>query len=602
MSRFYRRAAIAVLGLAAVSAAGAASAQTYNRLVVFGDSLSDNGNLFAATGGTQPPAPIYWQGRFSTGPTFVELLGFNLGRFTAGSPVTGSINYAFGGARTDSQATPPGMRNQLAAYLGAGGRFGSGDLVSILGGANNIFQGLPAAGASANPTGAITPVVTSAATDINFLVNSVASAGAGTVLVTNLPKLSLTPQFRGTAAAPLADFAVTTFNSALFTGLTATAAAQPNTNIIYMDLFKIGDTIAGSPDRFGITNVTQSCFNGVSLCADSSGYFYLDGVHPTALGHRIIAKLANDYLYYGDRGADTAVLGETTFRQREVDLDFGGERLSAREAWHDGTSVVAGGAYDSTETDARGTINAFDSTGQGARMGIEHAWSNTWKVGLSGGYRQTDVESGRFNAEFETLSLDVYAGWRSGNLFANVSAGASHDNIDADRLSALDPIVMTATTKATSKGARAQAGMWFGGEGLAISPRAAVSWVSSSVDGYFEQGPAAQYQYADRDVTVLAAEVALRAEARFGGFGLFAEGGYRDALDDSSDAVRTSIMANTAKALNRHVEEPFGGQVLASAGLTGDLGPLKVDVGYRGRFGEHADSHMGGITLTLPLQ
>ena len=45
MSRLLRGAALAALSLAAVSAAGAASAQSYNRLVVFGDSLSDNGNL-----------------------------------------------------------------------------------------------------------------------------------------------------------------------------------------------------------------------------------------------------------------------------------------------------------------------------------------------------------------------------------------------------------------------------------------------------------------------------------------------------------------------------------------------------------------------------
>lgn len=602
MSRFHRGAALAVLAFAATAFAGTASAQTYNRLVVFGDSLSDNGNLYALTGGTQPPAPAYWQGRFSTGPTFVELLGFTLGKYATGSPVTGSINYAFGGARTDSQASPPGMRVQLAAYLGAGGKFGSGDLVSILGGANNIFQGLPAAGASANPTGAITPVVTSAATDINFLVNSVASAGAGTVLVTNLPKLSLTPQFRGTAAAPLADYAVSTFNSSLLTQLTATAAANANSNIIVMDLFKIGDTIAGSPDRFGITNVTQSCFNGVTLCADSSGYFYLDGVHPTALGHRIIAKLANDYLYYGDRGADSAVLGETTFRQREVDLDFGSERLSSREDWHEGTSVVAAAAYDSTKTDARGSINSFDSTGQGARIGIEHSWAGSWKIGMGAGYRQTDVDSGRFDASFETLSFDGYAGWRSGNMFVNASAGVSHDNIDTDRLSALDPIVMSAETTAFSKGAKLQGGLWMGGEGLAFSPRVGLSWVSSSVDGFYEQGPAAQYQYADRDVTVISAEAALRAEGKIGGFGYFFEGGYRGALDDSSDGVRTSIQGNTAKVLERHVEEPFGGQVLASAGLTGTLGPVKVDVGYRGRFGDHADSHMGAISFSLPLQ
>ena len=29
--------------------------------------------------------------------------------------------------------------------------------------------------------------------------------------------------------------------------------------------------------------------------------------------------------------------------------------------------------------------------------------------------------------------------------------------------------------------------------------------------------------------------------------------------------------------------------------------PVKITVGYRGRFGDHADSHMGGIQLKLPL-
>ena len=142
MSRFLRSAAIAALATAACAAAGAASAQSYNRLVVFGDSLSDNGNLYAVTSGTRPPASIYWQGRFSDGPVFTELLGFTAGRITAGAPVTGSVNLAFGGARTDAAASPPGMRTQLGMYQMGGGTFGANDLVSVLGGANNIFQGL----------------------------------------------------------------------------------------------------------------------------------------------------------------------------------------------------------------------------------------------------------------------------------------------------------------------------------------------------------------------------------------------------------------------------------------------------------------------------
>jgi outer membrane lipase/esterase len=599
MSRFHRGTALAVLVAAAsLAAASSADAQTYNRLVVFGDSLSDNGNLFVATGGAAPTAP-FLNGRFSTGPTFVELLGFNLAK--VGGPVSGSIDYAYGGSRTDAIATPgPGMRTQLQAYTAAGGRFGPNDLVSILGGANNIFQALPAAGASPNPTGAISPVSLAAANDINFLTNSVAAAGAGTILVTNLPKLSLTPQFRGTAAAPLADFAVTTFNGALLTSLSATAAANPNTNIIVMDLFKIGDTIAGNPGQFGITNVTTPCGSVTPACADP-GYFYVDGVHPTALGHQIIAELATDYLYYGDLGAQSAVMGETAFRHREDSLDEGSAALSGREEWHEGTSLVMGGTYDRTTSDARGVVGEARSDGYGIRAAVENGWNNTWKVGLAGSYRNADVDGARFTTNVNTMAFDVYAGWRSGGTFVNVAAGAAHDDYSTDRLTMVAPIVHTGSTEGVSKGARIQGGLWMDMGGLAISPRVAATWVSSHVSGFYEEGPAAQYDYQGRTVEDLSAEVVLRAEGEVGGFGFFAEGGYRDSLADNSDAVGVGIAFNPAHVLEREVEEPFGGQVLASAGLEGDWGPVKVEVGYHGRFGQEATSHMGAITLTLPL-
>ena len=98
-------------------AAASAEAQTYDRLVVFGDSLSDNGNLFLISGGTQPPSPPYAR-RFSNGPTFVELLGFNAANFNGS--VTGSINYAFGGSRTDASAGVPFHAISLADWQAAG--------------------------------------------------------------------------------------------------------------------------------------------------------------------------------------------------------------------------------------------------------------------------------------------------------------------------------------------------------------------------------------------------------------------------------------------------------------------------------------------------
>lgn len=600
MSRLLRGAALAALTLAAVSTASAAGAQSYNRLVVFGDSLSDNGNLYLATGGSTPTSPPYYQGRFSSGPVFTERLGFNAANFMG--PVSGSINYAFGGARTDSQASPMGMRVQLAQYQSRGGVFGAGDLVSILGGANNIFQGLPAAGASSNPQGSIAPVALGAAADMNFIVGSVAQAGAGTILVTNLPKLSLTPQFRATPAAPLADYAVTTFNGALLTGLNATAAARPGTNIIMMDLFKIGDVIAANPGAFGVSNVTQPCFNGVTVCANPNDYFYFDGVHPTATGHAVIARLANDYLYYGDLGSQTAVLGETAWRHREDALDGATASLSGRDAWTAGTAISVSALADRTKTDARGRIGEATSDGYGVRIALE-AGSERMKFGLAGSYRNADVDAGSLNVDLDSFGLDVYGGWRSGDLFVNAAAGVAQDDFnDISRLTSLAPVVHTGSTRGVSTGARLQGGMWFDMGGIALSPRAAVAWINSDVDGFDEQGPAAQYVYKDRSVQGTTAEIALRAEGGIDRFHFYAEGGYRDSLSDDSDPVRTGIAGNPAQVLARDIDSPWGGQFLASAGIEGTImDRLKVSIGYKGRFGDQADSHMGGVQLTLPL-
>jgi phospholipase/lecithinase/hemolysin len=63
------------LGLAAfvVALAGACTSATaaYTSIFVFGDSLSDAGNLFAESESTIPLKP-YVDGHFSNGPTWVE--------------------------------------------------------------------------------------------------------------------------------------------------------------------------------------------------------------------------------------------------------------------------------------------------------------------------------------------------------------------------------------------------------------------------------------------------------------------------------------------------------------------------------------------------
>lgn len=602
MKRFMRNAAVAALALATVGAvATAASAQSYGRLVVFGDSLSDNGNLPAPLGPTSPP---YFNNRFSNGPVFSERLGFTLAR--VGGSVTGSINYAYGGARTDLQTLPPSLQNQLAAYRGAGGVFGRNDLVIAWGGANNLLQGIPVA--AANPATAqatITPIATNAAADMGLIVRTIAGLGAGTVLVPNIPRLAPTPQISGAGASAqqLGDYAASTFNTALSAQLFAAAGANPNSNIILMDVFRAGDTIAAIAGFYGITNTTQACFNGVTVCANPNSYFYFDGVHPTATGHQILANLATDYLYYGDRGAQATLLGETGYRHREDALDAAAEDMSAGREWAPGATLTFSVIGDDVEMDARGSVEAADARGWGGRVALDQTLSPSFRFGLAASFRDTEVDGRSFDFDAKSFGVDASVGWRLGSGFVNGTLGGSVDTYDGiERTTALLPVVHTAKSDGRSFGARVQGGWWLDAGGFALSPRAGVSWIKTDVEDFSESGAAAQYSYAARSVELVTADVALRGEGRLGGLKAVGEVGYRAELEDRSDAVRTGIVANPAQVLARTVANPFGDHVTAELGFeTGFLGG-QLGLGYQGRFGDQANSHAGAITWTLPIQ
>src|SRR5690349_1365451 len=79
------------LGLSSADAV----ALTPSRLIVFGDSLSDIGNIDDATFGAVPGSS-YFDGRFSNGPAWVERLASNLGVGPLRPSRVGGTNYAYG--------------------------------------------------------------------------------------------------------------------------------------------------------------------------------------------------------------------------------------------------------------------------------------------------------------------------------------------------------------------------------------------------------------------------------------------------------------------------------------------------------------------------
>ena len=96
-------------------------AASFTSFWVLGDSLSDPGNLYAATGGTTPVSPPYYEGRFSNGPVWAEHVA---DRFEAKGLATG--NFAYGGSKAVPEAGDPfGLPQQVGLFaLNATGHLG----------------------------------------------------------------------------------------------------------------------------------------------------------------------------------------------------------------------------------------------------------------------------------------------------------------------------------------------------------------------------------------------------------------------------------------------------------------------------------------------
>ena len=94
--------------LAVLAAPALAQNRSFTSQFTFGDSLSDNGNLLAATTtlGVPNPPPPYFQGRFSSGRVFTELLGNTIApAVTAPATAKTNLNFAFGGATAQGSGT-----------------------------------------------------------------------------------------------------------------------------------------------------------------------------------------------------------------------------------------------------------------------------------------------------------------------------------------------------------------------------------------------------------------------------------------------------------------------------------------------------------------
>lgn len=317
-NRWYSMLAAAAASLLAFQLGARASdappspSPAFGEVVVFGDSLSDPGNVFALTGqySVRPFAPIpsapYAIGgmHFTNGPTWAERLSRELGSPTGAGPALRAPqlyrNYAFGGARarSGSAAASPDLGAQVGMYLANTGGVAAADSVHVLWlGANDVRDALESL--AADPSGATSSaIVGGAVTAVGSNIVALWSAGARTFLVPNVPNIAITPAVasqpaivRG-AAAQLSG----AYNAALERTLATLQSRLPGTRIVRLDVFTLLNGIVAAPAPYGITETEAPCLRfGVyvgAICWDAGRHLFWDAIHPTTAVHGILAKSA----------------------------------------------------------------------------------------------------------------------------------------------------------------------------------------------------------------------------------------------------------------------------------------------------------------------
>jgi outer membrane lipase/esterase len=336
MTKRYLTAACVAAVLIAAASTAPAQAKNSSTAYVFGDSLSDTGNLFAEYGTYMDPTFAFYYGTpmvfdgagwFSNGPVWSEYL--------TATPNNDLVTYAYGGATSadygvpSRMAEPPaallttGFLTQVTDFIAGGGSLNRNDAAFVWAGANDYLFGLNLP----------ETVLSNLATGMGMLADDEFGAGAGTIVVMNLPDLGATPlaSFISEEDAALLSAASAGHNIGLASVVDGLRLVYPDTDFIVVDIYAAFNQLIDSPESFGFTNATDSCLlnsgtmaianwsancidnAGTSfdpfddtLTAEAEGYVFWDLVHPTTQAHEIIAEFVAATMVQNSMGLSVA--------------------------------------------------------------------------------------------------------------------------------------------------------------------------------------------------------------------------------------------------------------------------------------------------------
>lgn len=268
------------------------SKYTFDKITFFGDSLTDNGNLYQWM---RLPSSPYYYGRFTNGLVWSDTLIMHYNELGID---TQYANFAVGGEtiyhHNDQFHLPKTFWNSITDYktwyLTSDKSIHQNSLFFIWLGANDYVNGVKDAEEETS---------TAVENLKNGLINLI-DLGARQLIVLNLPELSKLPYSRMKNMQKVHEEVTKKHNDKLKAMVDDLRGQYQNAQIELYDTNDPVNKIISGEAGIPLKNTTDSCWTGgykdnigdEKPCPNPDEYFFWDILHPTTIVHDYIAKKA----------------------------------------------------------------------------------------------------------------------------------------------------------------------------------------------------------------------------------------------------------------------------------------------------------------------
>ena len=263
-------------------------ANTINRIVAFGDSLSDTGNLFNGSQWIFPNPNSWFLGHFSNGLVWTEYLAKD-----KNIPL---YNWAVGGAAgTNQYVALTGIYDQVTSYLTymkmAKNYRPENSLFTLEFGLNDFMN--------------YNREVSDVKADFSSALIRLTDSGAKNILLFTLPDATNAPQFKYSTQEEIVKVRAKINEFNLFIKEQAAYYQSKGENIVLFDANALFTSMTKNPESHGFRNSSDACLNiqrsssvdylqSHSLTNDcaaygSDSYVFWGVTHPTTATHKYIA-------------------------------------------------------------------------------------------------------------------------------------------------------------------------------------------------------------------------------------------------------------------------------------------------------------------------